>query len=112
MFGKWHRHSNFPDIAVRYVDGLANDTEFARQKVQDIEPAVNANTEERNTTGGWNKARTRRKAASIPALVYYDWIAEWTKQGLLVPGDPEFSEKANALCLKRVRDSDYGKFKI
>lgn len=112
MFGKWHRHPNLPDVAVRYLDGFDGDNNFARQKVQDIEPIINDNTRERNETQGWNSKRTGRKAASIPATVYYDWIAEWQKKGLLDMKDPDFSRKANDLCLKRVRDSDYGKFRI
>lgn len=112
MWGKWHRHPNLPDVAVRYVDGFEGDTVFAREKRQDIEPIVDANTRERLETGGWAAGRNMRKAASIPASLYYDWISEWQRQGLLDMKDPEFSQKANDLCLKRVRDSEYGKFRI
>lgn len=109
---RWYRHPNLPDVAVRYVDGFANDTTFARQKVQDIAPIVSQNTRERYETQGWNAGRTMRKAASIPSTVYYDWIAEWQREGKLVLGDPEFGSKANELCLKRVRDMEYNKFRV
>ena len=112
MWDKWHQHPNLPDVAVRYTDGFEGDTVFAREKRQDIAPIIDDNQQERNETQGWTQSRQGRKAASIPATVYYDWIAEWQRQGALDLKDPEFSRKANDLCLKRVRDSEYGKFKI
>lgn len=110
MDEKWHAHPTLPGVAVRYIDGFANDNTFARQKVQDIAPGIEANTIERNETRGWNAGRTGRKAASIPATLYYDWIAEWQREGKLDMKDPEFERKANNLCLARVRDRDYNKF--
>lgn len=112
MFERWGAHPSLPGVAVRYRDGYANDDTFGREMVQDIEPGIDAATRERNETQGWNTGRTARKAASIPAIVYYDWVAEWERQGLLTIGDPEFERKANDLCLKRVRDSDFSKFKV
>lgn len=106
----WHQHGNFDDVAQRYFE---QDGVLHRQKVQDIEPAIDANTRERNETGGWTRQRTMRKAASIPATVYYDWIVEWQRRGDLPDmTHPEFHTKANELCLKRVKDGDYGKFRI
>lgn len=106
----WHKHANFDDVAQRYFE---QDGTLYRQKVQDIEPAVDANTRERNDTGGWTAGRKMRKAASIPASLYYDWIVQWQKEGLLPDmTHPEFSTMANNLCLKRVKDGDYSKFRI
>lgn len=106
----WHKHANFDDVAQRYFE---QDGQIVRQKVQDIEPAVDRNTRERNETGGWTSGRKMRKAASIPASLYYDWIVQWQKEGLLPDmSHPDFSEMANALCLKRVRDGDYSKFRV
>ena len=112
MFGKWRPHESLPGVAVRYHDGMGNDTTFAREMMQDAAPAIEANQIERNETQGWNSSRTGRKAASIPATVYYDWIAQWQREGVLDMKDPEFERKANDLCLARVRDSDFSKFKV
>lgn len=107
---EWHRHGNFDDVSQRYFE---QDGQLYRQKVQDIEPAVDANTRERNETGGWTAGRTMRKAASIPATLYYDWIVEWQKEGLLPEmSHPDFHSLCNNLCLKRVKDGDYSKFRI
>ena len=106
----WQRHSNFGDVAQRYFE---QDGELYRQKVQDIEPIVDATTRERNDTGGWTANRKMRKAASIPASLYYDWIVQWQREGLLPDmSHPDFSQMANDLCLKRVRDGDYSKFRV
>ena len=64
----WHRHSNFGDVAQRYVE---QDGTLYRQKVQDIEPIVDAATHERNSTGGWTENRKMRKAATVPASLWY-----------------------------------------
>lgn len=110
MATEWQKHGNFEDVAQRYI---FDDDKIVRHNVQDIEPAIDANTRLRNETGGWTEGRRMRKAASIPATVYYDWIVEWQREGLLPDmTHPEFSQMANALCLKRVRDGDYSKFRI
>ncbi len=110
MFGKWQQHSNLPGVVQRYIE---HDDFFVRQVQQDIEPVVDANTRERNETGGWNADRTMKKVASVPATLWYDWVAEWQRKGLLPPhSHPEFSRMANELTRKRVRDGDYGKFRV
>lgn len=106
----WHRHPNFADVVQRE---FWQDDMLVRQRVQDVEPIVDANTRERNETGGWAAGRKMRKAASIPASVYYDWIVQWQKEGLLPDmTHPDFSALANDLCLKRVKDGDYSKFRV
>lgn len=106
----WHRHSNFADVRQRYFE---QDGQLIRQRVQDVEPVIDQNTRERNETGGWTAGRKMRKAASIPASLYYDWIVTWQKQGLLPDmSHPDFSEMANNLCLKRVKDGDFSKFRV
>lgn len=106
----WHRHANFGDVAQRYFE---EDGRLIRQKVQDIEPVVEANKRLSNETGGWTENRKFRKAASIPASLYYDWISTWQKEGRLPDmTHPDFSEMANNLCLQRVRDGDYSKFRV
>lgn len=113
MDERWHQHPNFDDVKVRYRDGIGNDTEFYREKVQDIAPAIAANTIERNETGGWTRERTMRKAASIPVTIYYDWIVEWQRKGDLPDmTHPDFHSMVNRLCVQRVKDGDYSKFRV
>lgn len=110
MLGRW-KHTGFDDIKEIHLDGHHGDNEIRRVLQQDIEPIVDANTRERNETGGWNRERTMQKVGSIPATVYYDWIAEWQRQGKIALGDPNFSREVNRLCAARLRDSDYSKFR-
>lgn len=106
----WHQHTNFADVRQRYFE---QDGQLIRQRVQDVEPVIDRNTRERNETGGWTASRSMRKAASIPASLYYEWIVQWQKEGLLPDmSHKDFSEMANNLCLKRVKDGDFSKFRV
>lgn len=106
----WERHSNFSDAKVRYH---WDDGNLTRQVQQDVEPLLDANARERNDTGGWNTNRTMKKVASIPTSLYYAWVVEWQRQGLLPEmTHRDFSRMANDLCKKRVRDGDYSGFKV
>ena len=107
MDQRWRRHPTMPDVAERYVDGFANDIEFYRQKVQDVAPIIDRNRRIRNETNG----RTReggRYLGSIPATVYYEWIIEWQRKGLIGPGN---MDAVNDLLKQKLRDSDYSKFR-
>ncbi len=107
MDERWKKHSTLDGVFERYVDGFANDTEFHRQKVQDVQPILDDNTRVRNESNG----RTReggRKVGSIPATIYYDWVKEWTTKGLVEPGN---MAGLNDLLLARLRDPDYSKFR-
>ncbi len=106
----WEQHPNFADARVRYH---LDDGHVVRQVQQDAEPVLEANRRLSNETGGWNRDRTMKKVASVPATVFYSWVVEWQYKGLLPDmTHPEFQRMANDLCLKRVRDSDYSGFRI
>jgi hypothetical protein len=106
----WRRHDNAPDVAVRFVD--ADGTKFHQQYVQDIEPIVDANTRERNETGGWAIDRSKRKVGSVPVSVVWDKIREWQRRGELPPhGNPLFSSMLNQKLVEMLRDRDYAKFR-
>ena len=101
----WKRHGNLLGVAERYIP---TDDGFARQKVQDIEPIVDDNRRLANETDGRSAGGSFRKVGSIPATVYYQWIVEWQRKGLIGPGN---MDRVNELCLQRLRDSDYAKFR-
>jgi hypothetical protein len=105
----WHDHPSIPGVKVRYH---WDDGELVRETWQDAEPGMEAVKAARETNG-WNGAKTMRKAASVPATLYYDWIVDWQRKGLLPDmHHPEFQRRANDLTLKKVRDSDYRAFKV
>jgi len=102
----WKPHSNLDGVFERYIPGDGN--KFHRQKVQDVAPILEHNTRVRNETNGRTKGGGRM-VASIPATVYYDWIAEWTRKGLIGPGN---MSGVNDLLIKRIRDRDFSKFRM
>lgn len=106
----WTAHPNHPDAKVRYFE---QDGKLHRQVQQNVDAALDMNRRVSNETGGWTPNRTMRKAASIPATLYYDWIVEWQRKGLLPDmTHPEFERKCNELCLRRVRSGDYSGFSV
>jgi len=107
MDTRWKPHSALNGVYERYVDGFANDTEFHRQKVQDVAPIIDFNTRVRNETNGATQGGGRH-VGRIPATVYYDWVAEWTKKGLVGPGN---MSGLNDLLVARLRDADFAKFR-
>ncbi len=107
MDTRWKPHASLVGVAERYVDGIGSDTEFHRQKVQDVKPILDFNQRVRNETNGATPEGGRH-VGRIPATVYYDWVAEWTTKGLVGPGN---MAGLNDLLLARLRDPDYGKFK-
>ena len=107
MDERWKRHSSLPGVFERYVDGYANDTTFHRQKVQDVEPIIDKATQIRNETNGAT-LEGGRHVGRIPATVYYDWIAEFERQGKIAPGN---MAGLNDLLLGKLRDSTYSKFR-
>jgi hypothetical protein len=109
--GDWRPHARFQGVKERYIND--DDYGIVRHLQQDAEPVIDAVTRERNETGGWNADRTMKKVASVPAIVYYDWVAEWQMKGMLPPHHhPEFSRMCNELVRQRVRDGDYAKFRV
>ena len=109
MFGRWDRHHQYDDVAVRVVDGDGH--KFHQQFVQDIQPAIDHNTAVRNETNGWLPDRSARKVGSIPVTIVHDKIREWTINGELVLGDPSYSSRLNMLLKDLLRDRDYSKFR-
>ena len=107
MDQRWKPHASLPGVAERFIDGVGSDTTFHRQKVQDVEPIINKATQIRNETNG-RTPEGGRHVGRIPATVYYDWVAEWTRQGKIGPGN---MSGLNDLLLSRLRDRDYAKFK-
>jgi len=107
MEKRWQQHSTLPGVYERYIDGLANDTEFHKEKVQDIKPILDYNSRVRNETNG-KTLEGGRHVGRIPAIVYHSWVKEWTAKGLVGPGN---MAGLNDLLLSRLRDPDYSKFK-
>ena len=107
MDTRWRPHSALPGVAERYIDGFANDDTFHRQKVQDVAPILDYNARIRGTSNG-KTAGGGRHVGRIPSTVYYDWIAEWEREGLIGPGN---MGGLNDLLLARLRDGDYSKFR-
>lgn len=107
MDESWKPHSALVGVYERYVDGFANDTEFHRQKVQDIAPIIDFNTRVRNETNG-KTPEGGRHVGRIPATIYYDWVAEWTREGKIGPGN---MSPLNDLLLGRLRNRDFAKFR-
>lgn len=106
----WTQHPNFADARVRYLE---NDGELVRHVQQDAAPIMDANKRLANETGGWNSSRSMKKVASVPATLWYSWIVDWQRRGLLPDmSHPQFSEMANALCVKRVKDGDWSRFSV
>ena len=107
MDERWKPHASLNGVYERFIDGFANDTEFHRQKVQDVAPIIDFNAKVRNETNGATPGGGRH-VGRIPATVYYEWVAEWTAQKKIGPGN---MSGLNDLLLGRLRDSDYAKFK-
>lgn len=106
----WRVHEQGPDVRTRYVDGEGR--LFHRQFVQDVQPAVDANTRERNETNGWSADRSKRKIGSLPVTIVWDKIREWERKGLLPPpGSPLYGNTLNRLLVDMLRDRDYSKFR-
>lgn len=106
----WRIHDQAPDVRTRFVDG--DGTTFHRQFVQDVEPAIDANTRERNETNGWSPDRQKRKVGSIPVSIVWEKQREWERKGLLPkPGDPLYGYTLNRLLKDLLRDRDYAKFR-
>lgn len=101
----WEAHPNLDGVAQRYFEGEG--ATFHRQKVQDVEPILKRNAA-MATEDGFSEDRRIRRVASIPATVFYDWIAEWQREGKLAPGH---MDDLNDLIRKRLRDSDFSKFR-
>lgn len=107
MWDKWEWHPTLPGVVQKFHEGFDSETTFVRQKVQDIAPIIDANTETRNNGNG-RTSGGGRKIGSIPATLYYDWVAEWERKGLIGPGN---MEPLNGLLIARLRDRDYSKFR-
>lgn len=105
MDKNWKPHSALIGVAERYIDG-DGDT-FYRQKVQDVAPILAFNSKVRNETNGATPGGGRH-VGRIPATVYYEWVAEWEREGKIAPGN---MSGLNDLLLARLRDRDYSKFK-
>jgi len=105
MEKRWHKGSQ-DGVFQRYHDGLANDTEFYREQVQDVAPIINAATRIRNETDG--RSDGGRLVGRIPSVVYNAWLKEWTDKGMIAPGN---MSGLNDLLVARLRDSDYSKFR-
>ena len=106
----WRRHEQAPDVALRFVDGEGK--LIHRQFVQDVEPAIDANTRERNETNGWAPDRQSRKVGSVPVSIVWDKIREWQNKGELpARTDPLFSALLNRKLVEMLRDRDYSKFR-
>lgn len=100
----WHAHAASEGIAQRYFE---DDGKLVRHKRADIEPVIERNRRIANETDGRTK-EGGRFIGSVPAIVLHDWIAEWTRQGKIGPGN---MGGLNDLIKQRLRDSDYSKFR-
>ena len=49
---------------------------FHIEKIQDVEPILNRNQALRNHNDGFNSDRTGRRIASIPMVIYHQWLQE------------------------------------
>ena len=105
MERRWHPHRTLPGVMQRYFEG--DGSTFHREKVQDVEPILKRNAALAGEDG-MNADRSGRRVATIPAVTFYDWIAEWERQGLIGPGH---YEPLNDLIVKRLRDGDWRKLR-
>ena len=107
MDERWHWHPTLPGVRQRYIDGFANDTQFHRQTVQDVEPILDRN-KALQSEDGFDADRSMRRVASIPATVYYDWLEEWRNSGQLAIGDVG---RERELIKARLRNPDFKNFR-
>lgn len=103
--GQWRPHSTLPGVVERYLHGEG--TAFHRQKVQDVAPIIKRNRAIANDLDGRTPGGGRQ-VGEVPATVFYDWIAEWTRQGLIGPGN---MDAVNSLLKAKLRDGDFSKFR-
>lgn len=101
----WHPHPTIPGVGQRYF--LGEGETFHRQTVEDVEPILKRNAAGR-TGDGFSADRSRRHVATIPATVFYDWIAEWQREGRIAPGH---MSGLNDLIRERLRDRDWRKLR-
>ena len=107
MEKNWKRHSALPGVYERYIDGFHNDTEFHKEKVQDVKPILDYNQRVRNETSGRTEGGGRH-VGRIPAIMYHSWVQEWTAKGLVGPGN---MAGLNDLLLARLRNPDFAKLR-
>lgn len=107
MDTRWKPHNSLVGVSERYIDGFANDTTFHRQKYQDVQPIIDYNQRVRNETNGAT-LEGGRHVGRIPILILNEWVEEWTKKGLVGPGN---MAGLNDLLIARLRDPDYRKLK-
>lgn len=105
MFNRWRPSEAHDGVFERYLHGDGNT--FYRERVQDVEPILAHNRRVANETDGRTPGGGRL-LGSIPPVVYHEWLAEWTAQGLVAPGH---MDAVNDLIIKRLRDSDYAKLR-
>jgi len=109
MLGQW-RHSATPGVVEKYEHGHGDEAVITQKKRQDVGAILDRNRRIANETDG-RTAEGGRFLGSIPNLVFYDWIAEWERQGLISPGAPGGMAPVNDLLKKKLRDSDYSKLR-
>ena len=92
----------------RYFEGEGS--KFYRERVQDVAPILDRHRRVANATDGKTEGGGRF-IGSIPNVVYYDWIAEWQRQGLIDPNTPGGMRPVNDLIRAKLRDSDFSKLR-
>ena len=107
VWNKWQVNPH-TGIVERYIEG--DGAEFHRERVQDVEPILARNRRVANETDGRTKGGSR-VLGSIPNVVYYDWIAEWQRQGLIDPNSPGGMRPVNDLIKAKLRDSEWSKLR-
>lgn len=107
MDERWH-NTAVPGLTERAVDGFAGDRDYTVAQKQYVEPIWQANHEGRMEGNGVSASKAFRRVASIPHLVYYQWIDEWVRAGKCLPNDDTAIAK---LVMARLRDPDYALFR-
>lgn len=63
-----------PGLYQRFHDG--DGAKFHVEKAQDVAPILERNRRLRNLDDGFNAERDGRRVASIPVVVWHQWLAE------------------------------------
>lgn len=100
----WKQHANHDGVAQRH---FTQDGVLLREKVQDVAPTIDQATRVRNDLNGKTPGGMRH-LGSVPAVVFDQWVKEWTAKGLIRPGD---TARINELAKAKLRERDYAKFR-
>lgn len=78
---------------------VEKDNKLTLTRVDNIEPVLEANYHARkDSQNGWMKDRSMRRIASVPFVVWNQWIKEYPE---LVVGDKELKEKTLRKLLRQ-----------